>query len=755
MILVVDDNEAGRYATVRMLKAAGFDVVEARTGHETLEKARQKPDLIVLDINLPDINGIEVCKRLKADPETRHIPVLHLTATYLNLKDKIAGLESGADGYLTHPFEPAELIATIKSLLRLKKAEEETLQEALNWQTTFDAINDAIFLADAEGRILRSNKAFKKLINKPEHEIIGNHCYELVHGTRDFFNGCPFLRARRTKQKETMEFEDRGKWFSVAVDPILNESGEIEKFVHIISDITVRVKSEKALSESEKNFRRLSQEFQAVLDAIPDSIMRQDKDLKILWSNKVTADIFGKKPEDILGQSCYKLWHDRESACDPCPVIESFKTGKPANLVVTTPDGRIWDLRVVPLIDEKGTVGSVIELARDITKHRRLEEQLRHAQKMDAIGTLAGGIAHDFNNILNVILGYGDLIMMQLKSNDPLMPQMREILSAAERGSHLAKSLLTFSRKQPVEIRTVRINEIVEGFKKLIKRIIGEDIDLKINYSKEDLLVNVDRVQIEQVLMNLAVNARDAMPRGGLLKIETSPFMINEDFVKVRGYGKPGMYALITVSDTGIGMDEATKERIFEPYFTTKELGKGTGLGLSIVYGIIRQHEGYIDCDSELGKGTTFRIYLPLAEQEIYDKSLKVDYPKGGTETILIAEDDENVRSLIKTTLKSFGYKVIEAINGKEVVEKFEENKEKISLLILDMIMPCMTGKEAYDAIKKQNADTKVIFLSGYPRDVLNRYGFEARSEFLQKPVLPMELLRKIREIIDKKSDRI
>jgi signal transduction histidine kinase len=399
-----------------------------------------------------------------------------------------------------------------------------------------------------------------------------------------------------------------------------------------------------------------------------------------------------------------------------------------------------------------------------LQERKRLEAQLRQAQKMEAIGTLAGGIAHDFNNMLNAIIGYSSLIQMDMKENDPRRAYLKEILDASERASHLTKGLLAFSRKQPMETKPVNINEIVTDFKKMIRRMIREDIELKIILNPPfpplakggeggfgDLTVTADTGQIEQILMNLATNARDAMPEGGILSIETGLIEINQEYINIHGYGKEGMYAIITVSDTGIGMDEMTRQRIFEPFFTTKGLGRGTGLGLAIVYGIVKQHNGYINCYTKLGEGTTFKICLPLIKKEVEVEEIELPPVRGGTETMLLAEDEDAVRRAIMTVLERYGYNVIEAVDGEDAVNKFMENKDRIQLLMLDVIMPKKGGKEAYDEIRKIKPDIKTIFASGYTADILNRKGMlEEGINFVFKPISPGGLLRKVREVLDR-----
>lgn len=506
------------------------------------------------------------------------------------------------------------------------------------------------------------------------------------------------------------------------------------------------------LKEGEAKFRGLSQEFNALLDAIPDSLTLVSPDLKIIWANKAAAAVAGKDVHGIVGQYWYALRFNLPAPDDKfCPAAISFRSGKPEAVQAPSPDGKLWDLRTVPIRDEEGKVISVIELARDITEHRKLEDQLRQAQKMEAVGQLAGGIAHDFNNILTAIIGYGNLLQMKMKEEGPLRTYVDELLASSERAANLTQSLLAFSRKQTINPRPVDLNEIIIGVEKLLMRIIGEDIQFKAIVADEALTVMADSGQIEQALINLCTNARDAMPGGGILTIETGAVEIDEEFAQAHAYGKPGVYAVISVADTGTGLDEEMKQRIFEPFFTTKEAGRGTGLGLSIVYGIIKQHNGYINVYSEQGKGTTFRIYLPLVKAEATEeRPVEIVTSKGGTETILVGEDDTEVRRLTKTVLEEFGYRVVEAVDGNDVIEKFMENRDSIKLIILDIVMPKKSGREAYEEIRKTAPDIKTVFTSGYTADIVHkRKILEEGLEFISKPVSPKELLKKVRDVLD------
>jgi len=396
----------------------------------------------------------------------------------------------------------------------------------------------------------------------------------------------------------------------------------------------------------------------------------------------------------------------------------------------------------------------LLSLVHDITEQRTMEEQLRQAQKMEAIGQLAGGVAHDFNNVLTVIMGYCNLLQMDPKLDDHQRDEVEQIIASSEKAAQLTRGLLTFSRKEVMDLRPANLNDIVQHVQKFLARVIGEDIHLRTICSGSEITVRVDAAQIEQVLINLATNARDAMQKGGLLSIETGIQDIDDTFIHTHGYGTPGRYACLSVSDSGCGMDEHTRERLFEPFFTTKEEGKGTGLGMAIVYGIVKQHNGFINVYSEPGHGTTFRINLPVCEKDPAsreDLRGPVAAPGGGSETILVAEDEPGVRRLMESILSQYGYQVILAGDGQEAVEKFIANSGKIQLILMDVIMPRKNGQDAIEEIRRLRPDIKVVYSSGYAADFIRNRGVDDEGiELVMKPLQPSELLRKVRETLDR-----
>ena len=372
---------------------------------------------------------------------------------------------------------------------------------------------------------------------------------------------------------------------------------------------------------------------------------------------------------------------------------------------------------------------------------------------MEAVGQLGGGVAHDFNNILSAIVGYSHLSLMKMSPDDPNRYNIEQILVSSGRATTLTQTLLAFSRKQAVNLARIDLNDMLAKFEKFLRHLLREDIELKTRLTNTALPVMADRGQIEQVLMNLVTNSRDAMPQGGRIIIETGHVELDQSFIKAHGFGREGVYTLISVTDTGIGIPETIKDKIFEPFFTTKDEGKGTGLGLSMVYGIVKKHDGYINVYSQPGIGTTFKIYLPVAHLAAEADQLSVDGQipvQGGTETVLIAEDDESVRSLTASVLRHFGYTVIEAVDGSDAVAKFTENQGSIRLVVLDGIMPKMNGKAVWKEIKVISSRVKAIFVSGYAEDIFTKDGIpEMKASFIQKPYPPMVLAQRVREVLD------
>ncbi len=564
-------------------------------------------------------------------------------------------------------------------------------------------------------------------------------------------------RAMETGEPYALDLElaqptASARWILARGEAKRDPGGGITGLRGTAQNITERKASEEALRKSQAFIRN-------ILDSVDEGIIVVDREYRIVSANRAFCDSLKLPADRIVGQPCHRITHRLDRPCfesgEDCAVRRTLETGEVHSAFHAHDTGgggkQYVEIKSYPVTDASGRVVSAIETISDVTERRRLEEQLRQAQKMEAVGTLAGGIAHDFNNILTAIMGYANLVKAKMRPDDPQCASIDQILMSSTRAAHLTRGLLAFSRKQVISPRPADLNKIMRSVETLLHRIIGEDVVLSTRLSGGSLIVMADSGQIEQVMMNLAANARDAMPEGGTLVISTEEVELGEDFVAVHGFGRPGRHALITVSDTGQGMDEKTREHIFDPFFTTKEPGRGTGLGLAIVYGIVKQHNGNINVYSEPGKGTTFRIYLPFVETRVDTVPAETAaLPPRGKETILLAEDDRDVRALTSLILRDYGYTVIEAADGRDALEKFRSNAGAIDLLILDVIMPHKSGKEAFDAIKAQRPGIPALFISGYTADILDRKGITGEGiQFISKPASPVALLRKVREILN------
>jgi two-component system cell cycle sensor histidine kinase/response regulator CckA len=508
---------------------------------------------------------------------------------------------------------------------------------------------------------------------------------------------------------------------------------------------------------AEKQLRETNQNLQALIQACPLAILTLDSRGHIAEWNPAAERIFGWKKEEILGQPLPYVPPEKRDEYDT--LLRQGFQGRELSGFETyrlRKDGTRVDLQLftAPLHDPAGNqiLGTLV-LAQDITQQNRLEEQFRQAQKMEAIGSLAGGVAHDFNNLLTIINGYSELILTHLPADSPVRELVREIGEAGERAASLTRQLLAFSRKQVLEPKVLNLNAIVTDTAKMLRRLIGEDIGLNTVLEPGLGQVKADPGQIEQVLINLAVNARDAMPPGGNLTMETANVELDGTYTRGRSEVRPGPYVRLTLTDTGCGMDEATQARIFEPFFTTKGPGKGTGLGLATVYGIIKQSDGHIAVYSEVGCGTTFKVYLPLVQERSSTGKPQPGLPvaRHGTETILLVEDEPALRVLARHILRRQGYTVLEASRGEKALQLGEAYEGTIHLLVTDVVMPGMSGRQLAESLTARRPNVKILYLSGYTDDAVVRHGvLQAEKAFLQKPFTPHALAQKVRDVLDR-----
>jgi two-component system, cell cycle sensor histidine kinase and response regulator CckA len=497
--------------------------------------------------------------------------------------------------------------------------------------------------------------------------------------------------------------------------------------------------------------------FQLINDNAADMIAVVDAEGKRLYNSPSYQRILGYDPEELEATSSLDQVHpdDRQLVADATTEARRTGNGRRIEYRMRHKNGTWVFIESTASVvrNAAGEVQNIVIVNRDIGERRRLEQQLHQSQKMDAIGRLSGGVAHDFNNLLGVIIGYGEILEERVPESDPLRASVDQILKAGRRASSLTRQLLAFSRQQVLEPKILSLNAVVSDMEKMLHRLIGEDIELAIQLEPQLGSTRADQGQIEQVIMNLVVNARDAMPDGGKLAIQTWNFEIDQKFAERYAYPVvTGSYVLLTVSDSGTGMDTATQQRIFEPFFTTKEKGKGTGLGLSTVYGVVKQSGGYIDVISAPEKGTTFNIYLPRTAQKVSAEDHEANQPTAtrGSETILIVEDEDSLRTLTRDILRLKGYTVLEAANGAEAIELSNRTPGEIHLLLTDVVMPGINGRALADQLKLKRPGMKIAFMSGYTgQRVGQKEILEPGSFFIQKPFSREQLATRVREALE------
>lgn len=655
------------------------------------------------------------------------------------------------------------------AMIKQKRIESTLCENEKNLQAVLDNTEAIIHIKDIHGRYTFVNKQFERLYGLKRNTVTGKTDHDLF--PKEIADAYRLNDSKVIEGKTPMKFDEilyhsDGPHIYISIKfPLFDSNRSVCALCDISTDIT-----DRKLMESEMLATKSRLEY--LLKVSPAMIYSAKyKDYRVTFMSENVRLQLGYEPQEFIENQ--KFWFDRIHSEDlPRIIGELSCLGKVNDVSLEYrflhKNGTyrvVYDERYL-VYDEGGNPKEIIGYWVDITERRqaeeeklKLREQLYHSQRLESIGKLAGGIAHDFSNIMAIIMGYGNLLQTEVGPNGLSRMYAEKILAAAGRATNLIQGLLAFSRRQINDPKPEHLNEIVKRSKALLARLIGEDIEFDTILTNKNCTAMVDSAQMEQVLMNLATNARDAMPHGGSLIISTDVIELGSEFTKEHGYGDVGLYALVSVSDTGIGMDKETKKKIFEPFFTTKDIGRGTGLGLSVVYGIIKQHQGYITVESEYGKGTTFEIYLPITEsavegKESCDLSISRDGTKiismGRKETILLAEDEAEVREITKIVLEKADYKVIEAIDGDDAIRKFIEYKNEIRLLIMDVVMPNKKGTEAYDIIKKMVPDMRVLFMSGYSSDIIMRRNIAKEALcFISKPVLSGDLLKRVREVLD------
>jgi PAS domain S-box-containing protein len=641
-------------------------------------------------------------------------------------------------------------VAVVRDITERKRAEQALKASEREKALILHSISEHLLYHDKDMRILWANRAAAESVGLAPGQLVGRYCYELRQKRSEPCEGCPVAESLQTggPRESEMTFPD-GTTLFVRGYPVRDSKGQITGVVQVSLDTTER-------SRARETLRRREEYFRSLIENTSDIILIQNANGTIRYISPAVEKVLGYKPRDLIGKRASEFIHpeDTQNLAD----ILADIIQRPGETVVS--DFRIrhrdgtW--RTVEgvgknLLNYPAVEGFVASL-RDITERRQLEVQLRQSQRLQAVGKLAGGVAHDFNNLLTAITGYCDLLLNRAGPNSPLRKEILEIQKAGERASTLTHQLLAFSRKQVLQPKVLNLNTVVAEMHNMLRRLIGEDMDLATILSPDLGLVKADPGQIEQVIMNLAVNARDAMPQGGKLTIETANANLGEVYGHQHQAVQPGPYVMLAVSDTGCGMDTKTQSYIFEPFFTTKELGKGTGLGLSTVYGIVKQSGGYIWVYSELGRGTTFRIYLPRVEDTIAkpESTAVRAGPTRGTETILVVEDEDGVRGLVCEILRESGYTVLDVRHSTDALSLCEKHQGRIHLMITDVVMPGMGGRELAERLTHLRPELKVLYMSGYTENAIVHHGvLDEGTAFLQKPFMPDILARKVRDVLD------
>jgi PAS domain S-box-containing protein len=649
------------------------------------------------------------------------------------------------------------LRARSKLLLRLQTrlAEGKGLEAALReseekYRSLISNIPDVVWSLDSRGNIVFVSPRIEQLGGWTAAEVRQGGAalfFRTIHPDDVSTVKEAITTAYRDRQPHEVEYRAQTKdgrwiWVRARTTSALEKDGVLY-LQGLLTDVTERKRAEA------ENTRLVT-----AIEQSPEAVVITDPQGAIQYVNSAFSRITGYSREEILGKNPRILKSGKQ---DPAMYMQLWTTilkGETwrGELVNRRKDGSLYteQMTITPVRGAHGEVTHFISTMQDVTEHKLLEQQLYQAQRIEAVGRLAGGVAHDFNNLLTIISGYGQLLQERLDAKD--LEYLEEILKAGGRATSLTRQLLAFSRLQILAPRVLDLNSVVAELEKMLRRLIGEDIELATVRQPGLGQIKADPGQIEQVIVNLAVNARDAMPKGGKLTIETADIYLDEAQARTHATVVPGPHVMVAVSDTGMGMDADTQKRIFEPFFTTKERGKGTGLGLATVYGIVKQSGGSIWVYSEVGQGSTFKIYFPrVVEGAPQDKQagVRAEAPRG-TETILVAEDEEGVRSLVCATLRSKGYQVLEAPGPLEALALAESHAAPIHLLLTDLIMPKMSGKELSERLSALHPETRLLFMSGYTDDAVVRHGImEASTSFLQKPFAPNALAQKVREVLD------
>jgi PAS domain S-box-containing protein len=812
-LLVVDDDPIQLKLARVFFTHLGFQVNVARSADEAIASARlAQPDVILSDVFMPEVDGFQLCLQLRRDPKLLSVPIVLLSGQYGSEADQDLARSVGADALVPRTPDFAHVLPAIPSAARPETSavqDENTsdhvkLQEArvvihrleqraaevdaLIQRCAVQAAQLSLLSGVADALTNRANVEVAlrdvfaatldaagiskgALILKDEsgamqvRQSIGFSDRE-VSQLPGFFGHIPLLervisgtssvsvpsdevpdsatqdllRGARVASMQIVPLISRGRGVGAMLIGATRTDVTSHESVAFARAMGNQIVQSLELAQAVARVTTSEERYRTLLDNAHDAIAILTPEGVIREVNQRWSAILGRPREEMIGLRLNDLLPIDETS-EPAPIAE-----------ISRPDGTV---ALVALSSNEIDIGGdrlVFTVGRDVTEQRKLEHQLLQAQKLEAIGHLAGGVAHDFNNVLTAILGFAELLTEELPADSPGRGDLIEIKRAGERAAGLTRQLLAFSRRQILQPIVLDVNQRIRDLEVMLRRVISEDIDLIVTLAPALGQVRIDPTQLEQILVNLVVNAGDAMPRGGALTIETRNVTLDEDYRQHHFPVNPGAFVMVAVSDTGIGMDEATRERIFEPFFTTKEVGKGTGLGLATVHGIVKQSGGDIWVYSEPGRGTTFKIYLPQVVQPaaaVAERVTTGDLARG-TETVLLVEDDQAVRRLARVTLERAGYNILHAANPKEAVRVTADSNARIDLLLSDVVMPESDGPLLFDRLRPQHPGLRVLYISGYADEAIVRHGILVEgTPFLQKPFSPHALARKVRDVLD------
>ncbi len=777
-VLLVDDDPIQTKLSQLRLAVAGFVVETASGADEALLKAEDGSlDAIVSDVVMRNLDGFEFCRRIRAKPHLDSVPVILVSAYYGGGADRELALQVGAFALVARtPNLETEIEALRRCLLegrvqpvldsgsagyrrqafaannQLVAVADQARSAEQRYRALFEHATDMITFLTPDGVIVEANKRCEELLGIPRDQLVGRGLHDFAVPGQAWGQAGDVRDAvrkgsdRRTVLTRAADGTIRQIEFST---DLVDLDGQ-QVVLSIGRDLTEKVRTTDALAVAEDKYRSL-------VERLPEIIWTSNSVGQITFITPNVTAMLGIDQNEVYA-SGERLWNAHVHPDDKLRLKEAF-AGFPKGpglfdieFRFSRPDRSwIWLRARAIAVYERDGEPCLEGMISDVTEKRRLEESLRMAQRMDAVGQLTGGIAHDFNNILAAIIANSHFLLEDLQEGDPRRDDANQIRLAAERAASLTRQLLAFSRKQILEPTILDLNAAVGNLESMLRRLIGEDIDLSILQGAELGSVRADLGQVEQVVMNLVVNARDAMPRGGKLSIETANVDLDQEYGETHMSAVSGRFVMLAVSDSGSGMDSETKRRLFEPFFTTKEKGKGTGLGLSTCYGIVKQSNGYIWSYSEPGRGSVFKVYLPRVDgRPTIQPAQKRSGNLHGTETVLLIEDDDRVRTVVQRILSAYGYRALVAVDGPEAVALAEVHGESIDLVLSDVVVPGMSGPEVVGIIQKHCPRVRSLFMSGYTDHAILRDGaLEAGVNFIQKPFAPQILATKVRQVLD------